>query len=101
MIVCCLRENVFYVYFPNVLLDLEIVIKTRDKMGKEQIFLQGEVIVQNDKYVLQERFTIEVISMLYLHGYLATAATECVARSDWCKEEYHHCEYGIHRCCDV
>ena len=70
-------------------------------MGKEQIFLQGEVIVQNDKYVLQERFTIEVISMLYLHGYLATAATECVARSDWCKEEYHHCEYGIHRCCDV
>ena len=35
-------------------------------MGKEQIFLQGEVIVQNDKYVLQERFTIEVISMLYL-----------------------------------
>ena len=21
-IVCCLRENVFYVYFPNVLLDL-------------------------------------------------------------------------------
>ena len=20
---------------------------------------------------------------------------------DWCKEEYHHCEYGIHRCCDV
>ena len=54
--------------------------------------------MQNDKYVLQERFTIEVISMLYLHGYLAT---ECVARSDWCKEEYHHCEYGIHRCCDV
>ena len=46
--------------------ELEIVIKTRDKMGKEQIFLQGEVIVQNDKYVLQERFTIEVISMLYL-----------------------------------
>ena len=70
-------------------------------MGKEQIFLQGEVIVQNDKYVLQERFTIEVISMLYLHGYLATAETECVARSDWCKEEYHHCEYGIYRCCDV
>ena len=35
-------------------------------MGKEQIFLQGEVIVQNDKYVLQERFTIEVRSMLYL-----------------------------------
>ena len=33
--------------------ELEIVIKTRDKMGKEQIFLQ-------------ERFTIEVISMLYL-----------------------------------
>ena len=32
--------------------ELEIVIKTRDKMGKEQIFLQGEVIVQNDKYVL-------------------------------------------------
>ena len=54
--------------------------------------------MQNDKYVLQERFTIEVISMLYLHGYLAT---ECVARSDWCKEEYHHCEYGIHRCSDV
>lgn len=25
-------------------------------MGKEQIFLQGEVIVQNDKYALQERF---------------------------------------------
>ena len=24
-----------------------------------------------------------------LHGYLATAATECVARSDWRKEEYH------------
>ena len=20
---------------------------------------------------------------------------------DWCKEEYHHCEYGIHRFCDV
>ena len=20
---------------------------------------------------------------------------------DWRKEEYHHCEYGIHRCCDV
>ena len=20
---------------------------------------------------------------------------------DWCKEEYHHCKYGIHRCCDV
>ena len=20
---------------------------------------------------------------------------------DWCKEEYYHCEYGIHRCCDV
>ena len=20
---------------------------------------------------------------------------------DWCKEEYHHCEYGIHKCCDV
>ena len=39
--------------------------------------------------------------MLYLHGYLATAATECVARSDWCKEEYHHCKYGLHRCCDV
>jgi hypothetical protein len=38
-------------------------------MGKEQIFLQGEVIVQNDKYVLQERFTIEVISMLYLSWY--------------------------------
>ena len=37
----------------------------------------------------------------YLHGYLATAATECVARSDWRKEEYHHCEYGIHRCSDV
>lgn len=35
-------------------------------MGKEQIFLQGEMIVQNDKYVLQERFTIEVIFMLYL-----------------------------------
>ena len=33
-------------------------------MGKEQIFLQGEVIVQNDKYALQERLTIEVISML-------------------------------------
>ena len=49
-------------------------------MGKEQIFLQGEVIVQNDKYVLQERFTIEVISMLYLHGYLATAETECERR---------------------
>ena len=29
------------------------------------------------------------------------AATECVARSDWCKEEYYHCEYGINRCCDV
>ena len=35
-------------------------------MEIEQIFLQGEVIVQNDKYVLQERVTIEVISMLYL-----------------------------------
>ena len=35
-------------------------------MGKEQIFLQGQVIVQNDKDVLQERFNIEVISMLYL-----------------------------------
>ena len=35
-------------------------------MGKEQIFLEGEVIVQYDKYVLEERFTIEVISMLYL-----------------------------------
>ena len=35
-------------------------------MGKKQMFLQGQVIVQNDKYVLQERFTIEVISMLYL-----------------------------------
>ena len=46
--------------------ELEIVIKTRDKMGKEQIFLQGEVIVQNDKFVLQERCTTEVISMLYL-----------------------------------
>ena len=20
---------------------------------------------------------------------------------DWCKEEYHHCKYGIHRYCDV
>ena len=20
---------------------------------------------------------------------------------DWCKEEYHHCEYGIYRCCYV
>ena len=20
---------------------------------------------------------------------------------DWCKEEYHYCEYGIHRCSDV
>ncbi len=27
-------------------------------MGKEQIFLQGEVIVQNDKYVL-DQFTRE------------------------------------------
>ena len=36
-----------------------------------------------------------------LHGYLATAATECVARSDWRKEEYHYCKYGIHRCCEV
>ena len=35
-------------------------------MGKEQIFLQGQVIVQNDMYVLQERCTTEVISMLYL-----------------------------------
>ena len=35
-------------------------------MGKEQIFLQGQVIVQNDKYVLQERCTTWVISMLYL-----------------------------------
>ena len=40
--------------------------KARDKMGKEQIFLQGQVIVQNDKDVLQERCTTEVISMLYL-----------------------------------
>ena len=22
-------------------------------------------------------------------------------KHDWCKEEYHYCEYGIHRCCDV
>ena len=22
-------------------------------------------------------------------------------KHDWRKEEYHHCEYGIHRCCDV
>ena len=29
-------------------------------MGKEQIFLQGQVIVQNDKYVLQERCTTGV-----------------------------------------
>ena len=35
-------------------------------MGKEQIFLQGQVIVQNDKDVLQERCTTRVISMLYL-----------------------------------
>ena len=35
-------------------------------MGKEQIFLQGQAIVQNDKFVLQERCTTEVISMLYL-----------------------------------
>ena len=35
-------------------------------MGKEQIFLQGQVIVQNDKYVLQKRCTTGVISMLYL-----------------------------------
>ena len=35
-------------------------------MGKKQIFLQGQVIVQNDKDVLQERCTTEVISMLYL-----------------------------------
>ena len=35
-------------------------------MGKEQIFLQGQVIVQNDKDVLQERCTTWVISMLYL-----------------------------------
>ena len=38
-------------------------------MGKEQIFLQGQVIVQNDKDVLQERCTTEVISMLYLSWY--------------------------------
>ena len=38
-------------------------------MGKEQIFLQGQVIVQNDKYVLQERCTTGVISMLYLSWY--------------------------------
>ena len=39
-------------------------------MGKNKyfysIFLQGQVIVQNDKFVLQERCTTEVISMLYL-----------------------------------
>lgn len=35
-------------------------------MGKEQIFLRGQMIVQNDRYVLQERCTTEVISMLYL-----------------------------------
>lgn len=35
-------------------------------MGKEQIFLQGQVIVQNDKDVLLERCTTRVISMLYL-----------------------------------
>ena len=35
-------------------------------MGKEQIFLQGQVIEQNDKDVLQERCTTRVISMLYL-----------------------------------
>ena len=22
-------------------------------------------------------------------------------KHDWCKEEYHHCKYGLHRCCDV
>ena len=22
-------------------------------------------------------------------------------KHDWRKEEYHYCEYGIHRCCDV
>ena len=38
-------------------------------MGKEQIFLQGQVIVQNDTYVLQERCTTGVISMLYLSWY--------------------------------
>lgn len=39
-------------------------------MGKEQIFLQGQMIVQNDKYVLQERCTTGITSMLYLswHG---------------------------------
>lgn len=29
---------------------------------------------------------------------------QCVGMAcqyDWCKEEYHYCEYGIHRCCDV
>ena len=35
-------------------------------MGKKQIFLQGQVIVQNDKDVLQGRCTTRVISMLYL-----------------------------------
>ena len=35
-------------------------------MGKEQIFLQGQVIVQNDMDVLQESCTTRVISMLYL-----------------------------------
>ncbi len=38
-------------------------------MGKEQIFLQGQVIVQNDMYVLQERCTTGGISMLYLSWY--------------------------------
>ena len=37
-------------------------------MGKKQIFLQGQVIVQNDKDVLHERCTTGVISMLYLSG---------------------------------
>lgn len=35
-------------------------------MGKEQIFLQGQVIVQNNKDVLYEICTTGVISMLYL-----------------------------------
>ena len=35
-------------------------------MGKEQIFLQGQVIVHNNYDVLYEICTTGVISMLYL-----------------------------------
>lgn len=32
-IVCCLRENVFYVYFPNVLLDLAAALAAMVLVG--------------------------------------------------------------------